>query len=80
MSSSRWLTQPWFCVCHHFGFRRPQLITTVTPQIVKDAEIQAQQKVDAGMSLYVTAARRTLNDTLCVTDDEERRAYRPDCR
>ena len=59
-------------VLNHFGFEEPQLITTVTPQI-KDAEIQAQPKVDAGMSLY--AAWQLMQDvkldTLCVTDDEE---------
>ena len=59
-------------VLNHFGFEEPQLITTVTPQI-KDAEIQAQPKVDAGMSLY--AAWQLMQDvkldTLCVTDEEE---------
>ncbi len=64
-------------VLNHFGFEEPRLITTVTPQI-KDAEIQAQPKVDAGMSLYAAWQLMQLSDTLCVTDEEEE--HRPDCR
>ncbi len=48
---ARWLFQPVrFAASKSLWFEEPQLIT-VTPQI-KDAEIQAQPKVNAGMSLY----------------------------
>ncbi len=57
-------------VLKHFGFKEPELITTVTPQI-KDIEIQRQPGIDENMSLF--AAWNLMQDirldTLCVTDD-----------
>lgn len=56
----------------HFGFAEPELITTVTPQI-KDCEVQKQDGIDAGMSLFAawSRMRETGTDTLCITDEQD---------
>ena len=55
----------------HFGFAEPELITTVTPQI-KDCEVQKQDGIEAGMSLFAawSRMRETGTDTLCITDEQ----------
>lgn len=55
----------------HFGFKEPELITSVTPQI-KDCEIQKQEGIDGEMSLFAAwgRMRETNCDTLCITDEE----------
>lgn len=56
----------------HFGFAEPELITTVTPQI-KDCEVQKQDGIEAGMSLFAawSRMRETGTDTLCITDEQD---------
>lgn len=58
-------------VLKHFGFKEPQLITSVAPQ-VKDTEIQRQGGIDPEMSLFSAwnLMRITKVDTLCITDED----------
>ena len=57
-------------VLNHFGFKEPELITTVTPQI-KDVQVQKSEGIDADMSLFSAwnRMRDTKVDTLCITDE-----------
>jgi manganese-dependent inorganic pyrophosphatase len=57
-------------VLNHFGFKEPELITTVTPQI-KDIQIQHSPAIDGEMSLFAAwnLMQKTKIDTLCITDD-----------
>ncbi len=45
-------------VLDHFGFKEPELITTVTPQI-KDIQIQKEPGIDGEMSLFAAWKRAT---------------------
>ena len=58
-------------VLDHFGFKEPELITTVTPQI-KDIQIQKEPGIDGEMSLFAAWNRMQESkvDTLCITDGD----------